>query len=60
VLAGRDYLLGTACTVADLNVASVISWAPMAQLDLSAAPNVAAWLGRCTGRPAFARLQRRL
>jgi len=59
-LAGRDYLLGAAFSVADLNVASVISWAPLAGLDLSPAPNVAAWVGRCTGREAFARLQKRL
>jgi glutathione S-transferase len=57
-LAGRDYLLGAAFTVADLNVASVISWAPLARLDLS--PNVAAWVGRCTGREAFVRLQKQL
>jgi glutathione S-transferase len=59
-LAGRDYLLGSAFTVADLNVASVIAWAPLARLDLSPAPNVTAWVGRCTGRDAFARLQKLL
>jgi glutathione S-transferase len=58
-LAGRDYLLGSAFTVADLNVASVISWAPMAKIDLSSAPKAAAWLGRCTARPALARAQQR-
>ncbi len=56
-LAGRPYLLGDAFTVADLNVASVLSWAPLAGLDLTSAGNVQAWLGRCTGRPAFARVQ---
>ena len=59
VLAGRDYLLGSAFTVADLNVASVLTWAPLAQIDLSAAPKAAAWLGRCTARPALARAQQR-
>ena len=56
-LAGKQYLLGDAFTVADLNVASVISWAPLGGLDLGAAPNAQAWVGRCTGRPAFARVQ---
>jgi glutathione S-transferase len=59
-LAGRDYLLGSAFTAVDLNVASVVGWAPMAKLDLSAARNVVGWLGRCTGRAAFARLQKKL
>ena len=56
-LAGRDYLLGSAFTVADLNAASVLSWAPLAGLDLSRARNAQGWLGRCTARPAFARVQ---
>src|SRR6266576_223799 len=46
-LAGRDYLLGSAFTVADLNAASVLSWAPLAGLDLSGARNAQGWLGRC-------------
>ena len=58
-LAGRDYLLGPTFTVADLNVASVVGWAPMARLDLSSAPNAAAWLARCTARPALVRVQQR-
>ena len=56
-LAGKQYLLGDAFTVADLNVASGISWAPLGGLDLGPAPNAQAWLGRCSARPAFARVQ---
>jgi glutathione S-transferase len=56
-LAGRPYLLGDAFTVADLNVASVVSLASLVGFDLSGAPNVQAWLGRCLARPAFARAQ---
>jgi glutathione S-transferase len=59
-LAGRDYLLGSGFTVADLNVASVLGWAPMAKLDLSPAPRAAAWLARCSSRPALVRVQQRL
>ena len=51
-LEGRDYLVGDAFSVADVNVASVLSWASMGGLDFAAQPNVAAWLGRCFGREA--------
>ena len=56
----KPFLLGDAFTVADLNVASVLSWAPLGRLDLGRAPRAQAWLGRCTARPAFARTQQRL
>jgi glutathione S-transferase len=59
-LAGREYLLGSTFTVADLNVAAVVGWAPMAGIDLSVAPNAQAWLGRCTARPAMARVQAKM
>ena len=49
-LAGRPYLLGEEFTVADLNVAAVISRA--VDMDLSAAPRLARWLERCLERPA--------
>jgi glutathione S-transferase len=55
-LAGKSFLLGNDFSVADLNVASVVSWAPMAGLDMSYAANVGAWMGRCTARPAFAKV----
>jgi glutathione S-transferase len=49
-LATQDYLLGGDFTVADLNVAAVISRA--VDMDLSAVPNLKAWLSRCLERPA--------
>jgi glutathione S-transferase len=49
-LAKQPYLLGNDFTVADLNVAAVISRA--IEMDLSAAPNLKAWLTRCLERPA--------
>ena len=49
-LAGRPYLLGEEFTVADLNVAAVISRA--VDTDLSATPRLARWLERCLERPA--------
>jgi len=49
-VAQQPYLLGADFTVADLNVAAVISRA--VDMDLSAWPNVKAWLLRCFDRPA--------
>ena len=56
-LAGKTYLVGDTFTVADLNVASVLMLAPIANLNVSSAANAQAWLGRCTSRPALARAQ---
>lgn len=52
-LADRDYLLGDRFTVADLNVAAVMSWLKMTKVDLSAYGHIADWLGRCLGRKAY-------
>jgi glutathione S-transferase len=49
-VAKQQYLLGNEFTVADLNVAAVISRA--IEMDLSATPNLKAWLTRCLERPA--------
>ena len=49
-LAKAPYLLGDGFTVADLNVAAVISRA--IDMDLSAVPHLKAWLTRCLDRPA--------
>jgi glutathione S-transferase len=49
-LAGRSHLLGKEFTVADLNVAAVISRA--IDMDLSETPQLARWLARCLERPA--------
>ena len=49
-VAKQQYLLGNDFTVADLNVAAVISRS--IDMDLSAVPNLKAWLTRCLERPA--------
>ena len=54
-LAGKEYLVANRFMVADLNVASVLSWAPGAKLDLSGFSNLNAWLTRCLSRPALAK-----
>ena len=50
-LEGREFLIGDRFTIADLNIASVLLWAFMARMDLSAYPNLARWLSACIGRP---------
>jgi glutathione S-transferase len=49
-LAATRYLLGADFSVADLNVAAVISRA--VEMDLSATPHLCAWLRGCLDRPA--------
>jgi len=49
-VARQRYLLGEEFTVADLNVAAVISRA--VDMELGATPHLQAWLGRCLDRPA--------
>jgi glutathione S-transferase len=51
-LDGRSWLIPDAFTVADLNVAAVLSPSRAEHLDLTAHPNLSAWLARCYARPA--------
>jgi glutathione S-transferase len=52
VLAGRRWLAGESFTVADLNVAAVLSPSRAENLDFTAYPRVRAWLTSCYQRPA--------
>ena len=56
-LKGRDHLLGKDFTIADLNVSSVLSFAVLAKLDMTATPTAQAWLGKCLGREAFKKVR---
>lgn len=58
-LAATPYLLGARFTVADLNVASILSWTRPARIDLAATPKVESWMKTCSDRPA-ARAARQL
>jgi glutathione S-transferase len=49
-LKSQQYLIGNHFTIADLNLASVMSRATA--MDLGAPPNVKTWLHRCLDRPA--------
>jgi len=46
------YLIGSEFTVADLNVASILSWARPARIDFGPFPKASDWLSRCAMRPA--------
>ncbi|MBV9861602.1 MAG: glutathione S-transferase family protein [Alphaproteobacteria bacterium] len=48
----NPYLLGERFTVADLNLAGILSWARPARIDLSGVPHMADWFKRCADRPA--------
>ena len=52
-LEGREYLVGSAFTVADLNLASICSWSKPIKYDFKPFPNAGAWLDRCLSRPAY-------
>ena len=52
VVAKTPYLIGNDFTVADLNVAAILSWARPARIDMTPFPKVADWLGRGALRPA--------
>ena len=51
-LANRKYLVGDGYSVADVNVASVLTWVPLLGIDLTKFPNLKRWLDVCTSRPA--------
>jgi glutathione S-transferase len=53
------YLLGSSFTVADLNVCTVFFRPAVARVDLESFEAVRDWLGRCTGRAAFLRMEER-
>jgi glutathione S-transferase len=56
-LAHRHYLAADRFTVADLNVASVLSWTRPSQALVTEFPVVYEWLRRCLDRPAQRRVQ---
>ena len=54
-LAGRDCLIGSAFSVADLNVAAVMQVMKLIRFDYSEHANVQRWADACYARPALAR-----
>jgi glutathione S-transferase len=58
VLARSPYLLGDKFSVADLNLAGVLSQSRIAVIDMSTFPQVSAWAKRCHNRPAALEVQK--
>ena len=58
-LEGRPWLVGSRFTVADLNVAGVLSPSRARSLELTGHGNVSAWLQRCYDRPNAVAVRRR-
>ena len=56
-LAGSAFLLGPRFSVADINVACVLSASRLAIIDMSAFPHVATWAKNCHERPASLTVQ---
>lgn len=54
---GHEYLLGNDFTIADLNVAAVLSFAMLAKVDFGPTPAASAWLNKCLGREANQRVR---
>lgn len=54
-LFGREWLVGNAFSVADLNLAGVLHLMKMIQFDYSAHSNVQRWADTCYARPALTR-----
>lgn len=52
-LAEHDWLLGDDFSLADLNVAAIVSWARAARMDLADYPNLTRWVKACMARPTF-------
>lgn len=53
-LSGKEYLLGSSFSLADLSAASVCVFMTRLGVDFGPHKNVGAWLGRCMTRPSLA------
>jgi glutathione S-transferase len=54
-LKGREHLLGMEFTIADLNVAEMVSVGDQYGVDFSGLEALKTWLARCVARPAYRR-----
>jgi len=56
-LQGRNYVMGSAFTLVDLPIASVLRFGTRFGASIDGRPNVGAWLARCVARPALQRVE---
>jgi glutathione S-transferase len=59
-LAGKDHIVGSTFTVADLSLASIIFMGTLVQLDMSRYSNIMAWYEKIKMRPSFAKLMAKM
>lgn len=52
-LAGKEFILASGFSIADINMRSTFMYATAAKTDLAAYPNILAWIERCSQRPSF-------
>jgi glutathione S-transferase len=52
-LDGKEYVMGSGFTVADIVTRSSFNYAELAEVDLAPYPSISAWMQRCAERPAF-------
>jgi glutathione S-transferase len=55
-LTGKQFLVGDAYTLADAHLNSFMYWLRQMKLDFTPYPQLNAWAGRCTERPAYKKL----
>jgi len=53
VFAGKEFLVGSSLTIADIYAYIVLSWTPFVGLSLDAFPNVAAFYERVRSLPVI-------
>ena len=58
-LADRDYLVVDRFSIADFNLASVLSMSAFVRYDFSKYANVKRWSGACLARPSFQRARKK-
>ena len=54
-LAGKEYLLGDAFSIADVSIVSLVPFMARLGVDTGSFANINAWVGRCMNRPALGR-----
>jgi glutathione S-transferase len=59
-LAGKDHIVGSTFTVADLNLASIIHMAMQVQVDLASYGNIITWFEKIKTRPSFGKLLQKM
>jgi glutathione S-transferase len=52
-LEGKEYILASGFSIADINIRSTFMYAIAAKIDLSAYKNILVWIERCSQRSAF-------